>query len=309
MRATTTVRDFRPHVIHSHTVPDFPVGVIVARGFRIPLVHTVPCLFSQLVDAGHVWTPQLYGALQSSVDCFSTGEGRGELKQARVPAEKILYDLGGVDIERALAVLAQRDGHTDDVRRGLGLPVDCPLALSVGRLHPSKGNMLALRSLPALLERVPDLHWVVLGEGDERQALEDGAVALGVQQHVHLMGYRRDPLRFCAAADVYLRTAVFEPENFSFYDAMAMGLPIVGFRTGESRDLLLTVGNGVQVPPGDVTAFAHEVGRLLQLPDRGRSLGALGAEYARQHLDVRSSVGRLTSVYRQLADGRSFSPS
>lgn len=301
LRVMAEVRHFRPDVVHSHTVPDFPVGVAVSRAFDIPLVHTVPCLFSQLVDTGHQWTPRLYAALQSSVACFSTGEGWRELARLHVPPEKILYDLGGVDFQKVDAVLACRHNHAADVRRAMGIPADCLVALSVGRLHHSKGHMLALDSLPALLELAPDLHWVVVGEGDQRRDLEQRATRLGVQAHTHLVGYHREPLRFYAAADVYFRSTLFEPENLSFYDAMAMGLPAIGFAIGEERDLLVTVGHGVQVPQGDVTAFAHAAARVLQMPDRGRSLGALAAVYARQNLDVRSSVARLSSIYRQLS--------
>jgi len=303
VRVATTAYQFQPDVIHSHTVPDFALGVAVSRARSVPFVHTVPCLFSQLYDTGHAWTPRLYGALQSSVACFSTGEGRRELEESGVSPDRILYDLGGVDLERVDAALADRQRHAVEVRRGLGLPSACPIALSVGRLHHSKGHMLALHSLPRLLERVPNVHWVVLGEGDQRGALEDCASRLGVQAHTHFVGYQHEPFRFLAAADVYLRSALLEPENFSFYEAMASGLPAVGVATGEPRDLLVTVGNGIQVPMGAPSAFAEAVAGLLQFPDRGRSLGELGAIYARQNLNIRSSVNRLSSVYLRLASG------
>jgi glycosyltransferase involved in cell wall biosynthesis len=309
VRVAGMARRFRPDVIHSHTVPDFPIGVAVSRAMRVPLVHTVPCLFSQLADSGRRWTPRMYATFQSSVACFSTGEGRGELEGLHVPPEKILYDLGGVDIGAADAALAERSRHAAEVRTELGLPEGCPVALSVGRLHPSKGHMLALQGLPTSLELVADVHWIVLGEGPQRPALEAMADRLGVRARTHFVGYQRDPLRFFAAADVYLRSAVLEPENLSFYESMAMALPAVGFATGESRDLLVTVGHGEQVPHGDVHAFALATARLLQRPDRGRSLGARGAAYARQHLDLSGSVDRLCAVYLQLSrDGAFLAP-
>jgi len=309
VRVVSAVRRSRPDVIHSHTIPDFPVALAASRLFRIPLVHTVPCLFSQLTEAGHSWMPRLYAACHPYVACFSTGEGWRELEALHVPRRKILYDLGGVDFGEVDAALARRQSHAAHVRMRLGLPAGCPIALSVGRLHESKGHMLALESLPALLERVPDLHWVVLGEGDQRLALEERIAQLGVQDHAHLVGYRRDPLVFYAAADLYLRSALLEAENFSFYEAMATGLPAVGFATGVSRDLLLSVGNGAQVPLGEAREFADAAARVLQLPDRGRSLGALGAAYARQNLDVRTSVARLAAVYLALAGGQTFETS
>ena len=299
--AVLVARRFRPHVLHSHTAPDFLVSLAVSMLLRIPLVHTVPCLFSQLRAAGYGWIPTLYARAHPAVALFSTGEGRAELEAVGVPSRKILYDLGGVDVRAADAFLAEREAHYAAVRRRLNLAANCPLLLTVARLDPSKGHILGVEALPAMLQDVPDLHWVVLGEGEQRRHLEDRARELGVADRLHLLGFVPDPRSYQAAAALYLHTALFEPENFSYYEAMAMGLPLVGFDTGERPDLLHTGGHGLQAPRGDVAAFARAAVTLLQMPDRGRSIGARGFAYARRHLDLSGSVARLSQVYSDLA--------
>jgi len=291
---------FRPDVVHAHSGPDVLLGVLMRMVFRKPLVHTVPCLFSQMEDADYHWLPEMYRRFHPWIDRFSTGEARSELLSVGVPEAKILYDLGGVDLDVVDRALAQRDRHYREVRGELGLPGDALIALSVGRLHSSKGHDHALEALPRLLERVPKLHWVVLGEGPERETLEARVRELGVSGHAHLIGFRSDPFRYLAAADLYLRTNLLEPENLSFYQSMAAALPTVGFDTGWP-DLIGKVGHGHLVPNGDVPAFAAAVARILALDDRGRALGQLAREYARRHLDVRSSVSLLTSCYASLS--------
>ena len=66
-----------------------------------------------------------------------------------------------------------------------------------------KGHEFALEALPALVDRFPALHWVVLGEGDERAALEARAQALNITDHVHFMGFQPDPSTYYAAANIY----------------------------------------------------------------------------------------------------------
>lgn len=294
---------FRPDIVHAHTLPDFILGMSIKLIFNKPLIHTVPCIFSQMEDAGYGWMPKLYSRLHRRVDYFSTGEGRIELISIGIPPAKILYDLGGVDLSAVDAVQAERGRHYHEVRESLGIFEDSTIVLSVGRLHASKGHTYALEALPSLLRRFANLHWVVLGEGDERNVLEARAKELCISDRVHLLGFQTRPLPYLAAADIYLRTTLLEPENLSFYQSMAMSLPVVGFDTGAAtRDLISKVGHGLLVPNGDSAALAVAAERILMLPDRGRAIGELGARYCREHLDLQQSIRILSAAYIELCE-------
>lgn len=299
-RVGRALREFRPDVVHSHSGPDVLLGIGIRALTGIPLVHTVPCLFSQMADADYHWLPGVYRRAHRWIDRFSTGESRTELIGVGVPPEKILYDLGGVDLDAVGRAMERRDEARAAVRTELGIPADAPIALSVGRLHPSKGHDRVVEALPHLLRQLPDLHWVALGEGPERPALEARAAALGVAGRTHLVGFHGDPFPFFAAADLYLRSTLLEPENLSFYQAMAAALPAVGFTT-DWRDLIDEVGQGETVPDGNPRALADAAARILSLPDRGRGLGEAARDYALRHLDVRASVALLAGCYAELA--------
>jgi glycosyltransferase involved in cell wall biosynthesis len=304
-RVTKAFRQFDPDIVHVHTLPGFLPGMLMKRLFNKPLIHTVPSVFSQMADAGYGWMPKLYARLHPWVDFFFTGASREELLEIGVPASKIHEIRGGfVDLEAIAHVEAERERHYAEVRRSLDLPQDALIALSVGRLHPSKGHEFALAALPLLLDRFPNLHWVVLGEGAERSALEARARALGITSHVHLVGFQPNPSPYYAAANIYLRTPVFEAENLSSYQAMAAGLPVVGFDTGNETELIRKAGHGHLVSNRDAAALAEAVACILKLPDGGRTLGRLGAEYCRQHLDVRLTISEISSAYVDLYKSR-----
>ena len=302
-RVTKALIRFRPDVVHVHTLPDFILGMLIKLLLNKPLIHTVPCIFSQMKDAGYGWMPKLYQRLHTRVDYFSTGEGRGELISIGIPPSKILYDLGGVDLSAVDGVQAEHDRHGREIRESLGLSADALVVISVGRLHPSKGHLYALEALPSLLQHFPNLHWVVLGEGEDRAMLEARAKDLNISEHVHLVGFQTRPLPYLAAANLYLRTTVLEPENLSFYQSMAMGLPVVGFDTeSETLDLVSKVGHGHLVPNRDSAALAEAAASILRLPDGGRAMGELGARYCREHLDLQQSIRILSSAYSELCE-------
>ena len=291
---------FRPHVIHAHTFHGFVFGTAIKRLLRKPLAHTVPAGFVQMADAGFSWAVKRYHRLHPRVDLFFTAHP-GDLLSAGVPRPKIREIPAGVDLEAVDAARAARDRHATEVREALGIRPGSPIALSVGRLHQSKGHAFALQALPTLVREVPDLHWVVLGEGTEGTRLLSEASESCVATHVHLLGYRADSLPYYAAADVYLRTGIYEGENLSSYYAMAMGLPVVGFETGLETELIPTVGHGFLVPVGDPGGLADGIARILRLAGRGRQRGERGAAYARLHLDIRKTINWYSEAYHELA--------
>ncbi|HYE84904.1 MAG TPA: glycosyltransferase, partial [Vicinamibacterales bacterium] len=185
--------------------------------------------------------------------------------------------------------------------RRLGVAADAPIALSVGRLTPSKGHRRALEALPHMLTHAPALHWVVLGEGEDRPLLEQLARELNVADRVHVVGYVENPHPFYAAADIYLRTHLLEGENSSSQDAMAFGLPVAGFDTGCGTDCLSTVGHGELAKADDPVALAAAASRLLTQADRGRAAGARGRLHAMTHFDLQSGLRLFDGLYRDLA--------
>ena len=302
-RIYAAVREFNPHVIHAHMFCGLSSGLLAKAHFKIPLVYSVPCLFSQMKDAGFSWMPRLYAWQHSRVDCFFTGASLEELRSVGVSPVKTVELRGVVDCEAIQAVSSERESHYSLIRRLLGLSNDAVIALSVGRLHPSKGHLYALEAIPSLAQRVSNIHWVVLGEGDQRADLMSRASELGVGNRVHLIGFHSDPLPYYAAADAYLRTNVFEAENLCSYQAMAMGLPVIGFDTGCETELLRKVGHGVLVPNRDAHALATRASEILLLPDKGKQLGGLGAKYCLENLDIRQSIDVFCRAYISLAQG------
>lgn len=296
---------FRPDIIHTHGFYSFKYGLLFRMLFRCPTVHMVPSLFSQMDAQRTGWLAGYYRRFHPRVACFALHPGyRSELLSTGVPAEKLFDITGTLDLEALARVKAESARHRIAVRTRLGIPEDALVALSVGRLDPTKGHVFAVAALPLILKQHPNLHWILLGEGEGRAELEAQIKTLGVDRHAHLVGFDREPLPYYTAADVYLRTTTMEAENTSSQQAIALGLPTVGFDTCRETDLIAQLGHGQLVPNGDAAALAEATNRILSLPDRGRAMGQLGIAYCNSTLGMQKCVDDFLGVYTALHQKR-----
>ncbi|MBI1947858.1 MAG: glycosyltransferase family 4 protein [Deltaproteobacteria bacterium] len=298
-KALHAVAEFRPQLIHAHVNRGFDLGREVAAVTGLPLVHTVPALIEQMVDAG--WHRQVawYRTRHEQAHAFFTAYP-DELLSLGVAAAKVHELTGVLDIHRIEAFCAERLNHRKRVRAELGIPEDAPVLLSVGRLWEEKGHGFAAAAFGRLRKHRGDAHWILCGVGPERERIERTLADAGATGAAHLVGFVPEPLPYYAAADIYLRTMLLEGENLSSYQAIAMGLPVVGFDTKRSTELIRRVGHGVLVPVGEALALAAAVDELLVDPARRSEMGRLGADFAARALDIQHTVDVVTSVYQRV---------
>ena len=151
-------------------------------------------------------------------------------------------------------------------------PVKGKYILAVGRLSTVKGFDLLLKAYAGLPQTAakPAPSLVILGEGDERQALVAQAESLGIAggggtgKSVHFMGAVADPEAYYAHAECFVLSSRFEGWGLVLVEAMAYGCPVVSFDcpTGP-REIIQHNKNGLLVEDGNVTALTKAIAKLL----------------------------------------------
>ena len=138
---------FKPDVVHTHGFYGFKYGLLFKTLFGRPTVHIVPALFSQMEAQGSGWLVNHYRRFHRRIDCFALDAGYcNELLSVGVPRNKLLAIDGTLDLDAITNVRAERERHRREIRRQLNIPEDAIIALSVGRLDPSKGHWYALEA-------------------------------------------------------------------------------------------------------------------------------------------------------------------
>ena len=163
------------------------------------------------------------------------------------------------------------------IRPRLGLPEDCYLIGTVGRLHPVKGYADLVAALGRLAHMNGDPpHVMIAGYAppEEEQRLLQQARELHVEHLLHLLGRRDDVPEVLAAMDVFTLPSHSEGMPNALLEAMAAGKPSVATRVGGCLEVMVDGETGVFVPPHSPEALADALAGLRADPTRAARLGA-----------------------------------
>jgi len=198
-------------------------------------------------------------------------------------------------------------------RLELGLPLDEPILLQLGRMVPRKGVDTAVEAFARLVERHGWMRGrllVVGGESDdpdpvatpELGRLRALASQLGVADRVQFVGRRgrAELRRYYSAADVFVTTPWYEPFGITPVEAMACGTPVVGADVGGIRFSVLDGETGYLVPPRDPDAVAERVARIVADPALHERLGRAAIERARRLFTWETVAASLEAGYRDV---------
>jgi phosphatidylinositol alpha-1,6-mannosyltransferase len=164
-----------------------------------------------------------------------------------------------------------------------GFPRTGRVILTVGRWDPAeryKGADTLIAALPRVLKAAPDTSLVLVGDGDDRQRLEDIARDLRVSEHTYfLCGLSPDQLFACYAhCDIFALPSRGEGFGLVFLEAMACGKPVIGGAHGGIPDIVEDGVTGLLLPHGDVERLAEALESLLNNPSRAKEMGARGKD-------------------------------
>lgn len=180
-------------------------------------------------------------------------------------------------------------------------PIDGPLVVACGRLVAQKGFDDLLDAFAIVRSRIPDAKLWIVGEGPDRRALERRLQALSLQGSAHLLGFRENPFRYMAKADVFVLSSLFEGFGNVIVEAMACGAPVVSTDCPFGPSEIIADGvNGILVPVREPAELAGGILKLLE-DDRLRAKIADAGKARSQDFAAERIAGQYGQVFEELA--------
>jgi glycosyltransferase involved in cell wall biosynthesis len=191
-----------------------------------------------------------------------------------------------------------------DLRRELGLDAGTTLVGLVARYDPFKDHGNFLGAAAIVIKRFPAVRFVLCGGNVDRNNAElmTKVESLGLADHCHLLGPRKDVARIQAALDVCASSSVSEAFPLVVGEAMSCGVPCAVTDVGDSA--LIVGKTGRVVPPSNSMALGAAIVDLITLGPEGRArLGVDARRRVRELFDLGAVTRRYEALYTELAEG------
>jgi glycosyltransferase involved in cell wall biosynthesis len=278
--------EVQPDVVHSHGHRSDLLDAMVAKHAGYPIVTTVhgSSLLGgavRLYEWMQLVSLRLFDAVVAVSRALASSVAGRWVAPDRLHLIPNAWSGGRTSLERG------------EARRALGLPEAARVVGWVGRLIPVKAAHTALDAVRRIDD--PAIHMAIIGDGPERERLEQRAAALGLGSQVTFCGRVPDAGLMFRAFDVFALTSISEGTPMTLLEAVAAQVPIVATRVGGVPDVLGQDG-GLLVEPRDPEALARAVRESLS----DRVGAAARARAAATRLTSEYAVERWVSLHENL---------
>jgi glycosyltransferase involved in cell wall biosynthesis len=168
---------------------------------------------------------------------------------------------------------------------------------TLARLNEEKGHRFLIEALRKVREEVPNILWLIVGDGIERAAIEREIANAALKGNITLAGWRRDGMNIMAAVDAIVQPTLQEAFSQAMVEALWMQKPLVITDVSGAPDLIRHGENGMLVPQRDSGALANAITQLARDASLRSRLGKVGRAHVQEHLGIEKIIGRYESAY------------
>lgn len=277
-------RRHRPVILHTHNPTPHQYGAIAAAAGGVPIVVHTKHGRNQLRTARSRLLERLAGRLTDVVVPVSADSAEVARTTEGVPGERIQVIRNGIAIGPAVA----RQGAA-------GWRI-----VHVARLNEVKDQRTLLRAVRLLADVHPEVRLHLVGDGEEREALEQLTDELRLREQVRFHGFTDDVRPYLADADLFVLSSVSEGIALTLLEAMAASLPVVATDVGGNREVVVPGETGLLVPPADPAALAEAIAALLGEPARAAAMGLAGRARVVRDFSLDRTADAYEALYLRL---------
>ena len=292
-RLSRVLKQLTPDVIHAY---DPHAVAMASTALSIAAPSPKPPLVTSVRTAAHLAHNSFARWKYSQIDCFIANSRfvHDRLIADGVPRAKTTIVHQGVDVERIV------DMPAANVHAAFYLPTHAPVVGNVAALSPDKGHHYLIDAAQLVVRDVPDVRFVIVGDGELREGLEKHVRDRHLERHVFLAGFRADALELTKAFDVFAVSPIGGGLCTALIEAMAASKATVATSVGAIPGIVVDGETGFLTPARNHAAMAAKLILLLKDQSLRERMGAAALARAHERFTVERMVAETAAVYERL---------
>ena len=268
-------RNEKPHIIHTNSSKAGILGAVAGRLYRASL------LFSRtekprIIFTAHGWAFDenrsaiaklilkaiYWTTLLLSHKTIAVSEAvRSKVSLLPFVQKKITVIKNGI---APIDFLSREDARTFfQERAARPLPAEGMLVGTIAELHPIKGLRYAIEAVALLKDRGTRITYIIIGEGEERAALETLIKEKKLEGSVFLVGHINNAAQYLKTFDIFLLPSLSEGLPYVILEAGLAGIPVVATRVGGIPEIIEDEASGILVSPRSSTEISEALIRQM----------------------------------------------
>lgn len=213
-----------------------------------------------------------------------------------VSSDKINVVYNGLDLER----LSPKETDYKKICTEFNLPVDAEVksvTLVANLRHQVKNQPMFLRTAQRVLQKFPNTHFVLAGEGELQKDLENLAKELNIQENTHFIGRCTKVPELLSISSICVLTSFNEGFSNSILEYMAASKPVVATRVGGASEAILDNETGFLVESDDDKTMAEKLIWLLENPTQATEMGKKGRARIEAKFSCEAQLEKTKRIY------------
>jgi glycosyltransferase involved in cell wall biosynthesis len=296
------IKTVKPHILHAHYLTDYGFWGALS-GFH-PLVLTA-WGSDILVRPGESrlsrWMVTFTLKQADLVTCDAEHLAR-RMVTLGAEEKKIRLIYFGVDIQKF-----NSNKKDASIKEKLGIGSSAPTIISLRSLSPIYDVESLIKAAPIVLKSFPDAKFIIAGDGEQRDYLENLARSLGTSESIKFIGRisNEELPPYMASSDIYVSTALSDAGlAASTAEAMACELPVVITDFGNNRNWVKDGEGGFVIPTRNPPILAEKIVFLIRNADLRRKFGRINRRVIEEKNNYEKEMKSMEEIYIQLVTNR-----
>ena len=289
------IRNNRIEIVHTHDFYTNIFGMCAAALARVPLK-----IASKRETGGMRSRSQKiiekFAFRQANAIVANSEAVKDYLISEGITSEKVKVIYNGLDLQR----LTPQQTDRKTICAELGLPVDENIkfiTLVANLRHTVKNQPMFLRVAEKVSQKFPNAHFVLAGEGELLENLQNLAMELKIDANTHFIGRCTRVPELLSISSAGVLTSFNEGFSNSILEYMAAGLPVVATNVGGAREAIIENETGFLVESDDSQAMVQRLIEFLQTEEKMRKFGANGRQTVENKFSLKSQLKKTLELY------------